>query len=139
MNKNEALLEACDHSLVLVVDDDEEIRDIFQLILTESVPECKIETAVNGADALENFTRKHQGLLIMDLHMPVMDGQEAFSRIEETCAAKKWQMPTVIFCTAYNPPRGIQSIIENSRKHDLVRKPLTNETLVEIVRTKLGL
>jgi len=56
----------------LVVDDDESCRIIFAAVLSKSGYD--VDTAVNGADALERIATKRFDLLLTDWEMPVLDG-----------------------------------------------------------------
>ena len=72
--------EATDGKKALVVDDDAEARDIASRLLTAQGFE--VATAENGAIA---FSRMSEGfdLVILDLSMPVMDGFEFLSRLDD--------------------------------------------------------
>jgi CheY-like chemotaxis protein len=56
---------------ILIVDDDPTIRTMFARAL-KSVGE--VETAANGAEALRLLGAKKYGIVLLDLHMPVLDG-----------------------------------------------------------------
>lgn len=62
---------------VLVVDDDDSIRNYFVQLLSECGYE--VTTAINGQMALESARQNHPDLITMDLSMPVMDGHTAIS------------------------------------------------------------
>jgi len=89
-----------------------------------------VDCAANGAEALASFHIKHQSLLILDIAMPVMNGEEAFHELKQICKEKKWEMPAVIFCTGYTPPDSIREAIANENIHCYLPKPVTKETLV---------
>ncbi len=60
---------------ILVVEDDDDVREAMQDLLQERGYE--VVTAVNGSDALEQMRARHDlGLVLLDLSMPVMDGWE---------------------------------------------------------------
>ena len=68
---------------VLIVDDDFNNRLLLQTLL-RAHGECVL--ASNGAEAVDLFTQAMQGdapfdLVLMDIMMPVMDGQEALKQI----------------------------------------------------------
>lgn len=56
---------------ILIVDDDPSIRAMFARALGAL---GEIEQAANGGDALRLLAVKKFGVILLDLHMPVMDG-----------------------------------------------------------------
>jgi CheY-like chemotaxis protein len=58
---------------ILVVDDEEDIRETYRMILE---PRFVMLDAANGAQALRILKQTPVALLITDVHMPVMDGRE---------------------------------------------------------------
>ncbi len=56
---------------ILIIDDDASIRAMFARAL-QALGE--VEVAANGADALRLLAGKQYGVLLLDLHMPVVDG-----------------------------------------------------------------
>ena len=60
---------------VLVVDDNEDNRIIFATCLRSRGYEVKL--AKNGAEALEMVAESRPSAVLMDIHMPVMNGLEA--------------------------------------------------------------
>ena len=129
----------CDRHRVLVVDDEKIVQNVFEMILSWELPHYKIEVAGNGAEALEAFTEGHHAVLLMDLHMPVMDGQEAFSEISKRCASRNWEMPAVVFCTGFAPSAALREVLSGDSPHCLLRKPVSNDTLVAVIKDRLGL
>ena len=57
---------------VLVVDDDPDIREVVALVLEDEG--FSVETAVNGAEALEKVRENPPSGILLDMMMPVMDG-----------------------------------------------------------------
>jgi CheY-like chemotaxis protein len=59
---------------ILVVEDDEDIRQTLELVL--STEGHQVQTAVDGADALEQMRGGiHPELIIVDMMMPRLDGE----------------------------------------------------------------
>ncbi len=122
---------------VLVVDDEEPIVDLFKLMLETAIPGLHVDIARNGQEALDAFRQHRHKVIVMDLHMPVMDGQSAFRALIEMCTAEDFAMPGVVFCTGYAPPDGVSEAIAGKSHHDLLHKPVTSEGLVSAVRARL--
>jgi two-component system, chemotaxis family, chemotaxis protein CheY len=59
---------------VLVVEDDDGIRDLVDLVLSSAGYE--VLTASDGAAALQVIGTVHPDLVLLDMRMPVMDGWE---------------------------------------------------------------
>lgn len=127
----------CEKGCVLIADDEKPIRELFSRILTLLLPNCKVDVAANGAEAVERFRAGHQKVIIMDLHMPVMDGEQAFHEIQKICDSDKWQMPAVIFCTGYDISRTIRALIKDNPTHCLLTKPITSSQLVDALKSRL--
>jgi CheY-like chemotaxis protein len=66
---------------VLVVDDDDDLRETMELLL--STRGHAVVTAANGAEALQSLQGgpTHPCLILLDLMMPVMDGFEMLRRM----------------------------------------------------------
>ncbi|MBI3968984.1 MAG: response regulator [Chloroflexi bacterium] len=62
---------------VLIVDDDEDIRNLLSTVLAEEGYD--VLTAPHGAAALDIIARSHPNLILTDMRMPTMDG-EAFAQ-----------------------------------------------------------
>ena len=127
----------CDKHRILITDDEAPVRNIFRLILTSGCPACIVDLAANGLEAVESFQQFHQGVLLMDAKMPVMDGQAAFYKIRDICQEKGWEMPSVIFCTGFAPSAGLKTVSDSGQKHCILQKPVPSELLLTTVKSRL--
>jgi len=127
---------ACSKDRVLVVDDERTILRLFQMILSSALAGCKIDVASNGEEGVRSFMDGHHSVLVMDLHMPIMDGQAAFAKIEHYCKENRWEMPSVVFCTCFAPPDSVRDVTREGSKHCLLSKPVSGEILVEAVKSR---
>ena len=83
---------------VLIVDDDD-----FNLKIAGDIlkGEYRICTALSGEKALECLETETPRLILLDLHMPGMDGRETMKRIRDN---EKWKKIPIIFLTADSKP-----------------------------------
>ena len=81
---------------VLVVDDDNDVREITQLSL-ESVAGWQVRAADSGARALELLRERPSEAVLLDVMMPEMDGPATFRAMQEDPALR--DIP-VVFLTA---------------------------------------
>jgi CheY-like chemotaxis protein len=131
-----AELEPCDNGRALVVDDEPSLRMIHQKILQVKFPQYKTETASNGAEAVKAVRASHPALILMDIRMPVMDGTTTFLKIHELCEENNWEMPHVVFCTAFDPSPEVKSIIAADKRHGFMRKPTSMSALVKTIEDR---
>jgi CheY-like chemotaxis protein len=83
-------------STVLLVDDEPELREIFEYWLQGSG--CrKTLTAANGQEALAILTHTPVDLLLTDVRMPIMDGIAMMRRIAELDI----RIPSIIFVSGF--------------------------------------
>lgn len=84
------------HRTVLVVDDLEDNRELFATVLRNAG--IVVETADDGAAALEVAARECPEVILMDLAMPGMDGFEAIERLRR---AEHGQTAVIIVISAF--------------------------------------
>jgi CheY-like chemotaxis protein len=125
---------ACDSSRILVADDEEAVVKLFTMVLSSAFPHAVIDCAADGREAVQQFSLRHHAVIVLDLHMPVMDGRAAFSEIGDVCEKKGWEQPRVVFCTGFAPPRAIRQLIGRGSPHRLLAKPVGIEELVHAVK-----
>lgn len=65
---------------VLVVDDEAAIARLVALVIAETG--AKTDTAANGAEALQKIAANKPDLVILDLIMPVMTGEEVIQELQ---------------------------------------------------------
>jgi PAS domain S-box-containing protein len=122
---------------LLIVDDEVTLRRFFQSIITAKIPNLQIDTAADGQEGLAAFRLKHHSVVILDIAMPVMDGERAFHEMKKICRENKWEMPAVIFCTGYTPPESVRQALQNEQLHCYLPKPVTGDVLVSSVKNRL--
>ena len=114
-------------SRVLIVDDDPGIRRMLRLALeTEGF---EVATAANGLDGLEHVRMQTPDCIVLDLRMPVMDGQTFFHKLRE----KGYETPVIVL-TAFDA-RGTSRQLGADA---YLRKPFAPGMLVRQVRRLTG-
>jgi len=116
---------------ILLVDDDEPLRNVLDEILKESG--FKTLQAANGQEAVNIFTKNQHDIavIIMDVVMPVMGGVAAAKEIRNLNAA----IP-IIFQTGYGEQTELDAAA--SIEHcDTLRKPLQVHELLTKIQEKL--
>ncbi|RYZ14538.1 MAG: response regulator [Alphaproteobacteria bacterium] len=81
---------------VLLVDDNPVNRHVVRLFMAQFLPQ--IVEAVNGEEALARLHEQPFDIVLLDVHMPVMDGKEAIKRIR--ASDEPWRDIPVIALTA---------------------------------------
>ena len=68
---------------VLIIDDEETIRQVLTEFFNSFShgTTYKVETAANGAEGVMMMLRGRPDLVLIDLHMPVMDGLQALKQL----------------------------------------------------------
>jgi PAS domain S-box-containing protein len=80
---------------VLVVDDTEINQKVA--VRTLSQQGISADVASNGREALAALEQRRYDLILMDCHMPEMDGYQATARIRELPAERQGQIPIIAF------------------------------------------
>jgi signal transduction histidine kinase/CheY-like chemotaxis protein len=111
-------------SLLLVEDNPLNVL-VAQTILENSG--ATVEVAVNGREALEMLDISRHQLILMDLHMPVMDGYEATLLLRK----KGFSLP-IIALTA-STPKEVESEAYAAGLTDIVVKPFNPDDLCRII------
>ena len=115
---------------ILIIEDDNDFQDIYQLYLQGE--SYRVLTAVDGKEGLKVLEKETPDLIILDLIMPVMDGEEFYARL---CEQEKWRhIPVIIASVNEKIPPSISNLggIAGSLK-----KPFDIETLIGKIRANL--
>ncbi len=116
---------------ILLADDSADNRFLIQAYLKGSA--CALEFAENGEIALAKMMSEHYDLVLMDAHMPVMDGYEAAAEF------RAWERETgrprlpVLALTADAFKESIERSVQVGFNTHLT-KPIRKATLVEAIQ-----
>lgn len=87
-----------------------------------------VDVAENGKEAIQKLDVKRHRLILMDLHMPIMDGYEASLKLREM------NVSIPIIALTANLRKDIESKINEAQINDIVGKPFLPEELYEKVK-----
>src|SRR6185295_1321432 len=112
---------------VLVVDDDDAIRTLLAAALRREPFE--VDTAIDGATALEMTRHVEYAAIVLDLMMPRING---FEFLEAFHAATPKRRSVIFVVTAFDDAK--VSKLPAGHVHAIVRKPFDVTQLVTMVR-----
>lgn len=113
---------------ILVVDDDKEIAELVGIHLREEGYE--VYKAYSGKEALEIFKQERIDLVILDVMMPVMDGNQVCSKIRDTSA-----VPIIMLSAKDAEMDMVSSLYQGA--DDYVTKPFRPMELMARVKSQL--
>ena len=114
-------------SKLLIVDDEVAILEALTDIL--SVEGYEVATAANGAEGLKRAGEARPDLILLDLMMPVMDGQEMLRRLKESPDLRS--IPVVVMSAG----RVTKAELQGSR---FLAKPFELDDLLDTVSAELN-
>lgn len=109
---------------------------INQLVLTKTLEKIghSITAVTNGIDAIEAVRSEYFDLILMDLHMPIMNGFEAVRIIKEEL---KENCPPIIAVTA-NALKGDREKCLEAGMDEYISKPVKREVILKLIDQFVG-
>jgi PAS domain S-box-containing protein len=119
------------HLHVLVVDDEQPIRQLIETYLVDDGH--TVETAKDGIEGLEKFRAGRFDLVILDRAMPYMNGDQLAIAIKQITPAKPVIMLTGfgdLMPASDGPPTGIDTLLSKPVTWDTLREALAKNLLL---------
>ena len=120
---------------VLVVDDSPPMRQVMKKVIQISGFDVgELLEAGNGKEALKVLSSNWVDVILLDIHMPEMDGIEMLRRLSEE---DLWKRIPVIMVTT----EGREQMIEEAKRlgaKGYVKKPFNPEQIKEILMSVMG-
>jgi len=112
---------------ILVVDDEQDIRELVAGVLTDEGYECR--TAGDSTRALQAIDERRPSLILLDvwLHGSPMDGLEVLDAIK----AREPNLPVIIFSGHGNIDTAVSAVSRGAM--DFIEKPFEAERLLHLV------
>ena len=119
---------------ILVVDDSAVMRSMIQkTLLLSGLQVGDIHQAGNGREGLDALGSKWIDLVIVDINMPVMNGEEMIEQMRGRSDTK--ETPTIVVST-----EGSQTRIDRLQRLGVrfIHKPFTPEAIRDTIKEMLG-
>ncbi|NLL89725.1 MAG: response regulator, partial [Dehalococcoidales bacterium] len=110
---------------ILVVDDETTVQQFIKSAL--NLPEYSVETTGEPYEALRKIAANNYDLIVMDIRMPGMSGQELFEKIIND---KPYISKNILFTTGDSANSEVKSFLQ---KYNLrsIDKPFDHQTLMK--------
>jgi DNA-binding response OmpR family regulator len=115
---------------ILVVDDEKDILEVLELLLSEEGYEVKTSPTADGIlNKIEEF---HPNLILLDVFLGMHDGRKVCSNIKANDSTK--DIP-VIMLSSYS---SISNTIDEAGAEDFIPKPFSIYTLMDHIQKQLA-
>ncbi|HUB08845.1 MAG TPA: hybrid sensor histidine kinase/response regulator, partial [Myxococcales bacterium] len=122
------------NGVILLVEDDADCRAALQLVLqNEGYP---VEVAAGGREALAALGRARPALVLLDLHMPDLDGRLLLKRIRKEDRLR--DLPVFVISGAIDAAAGVGALAPGEEVAAVFEKPLNFPRLLEQIAGHLG-
>jgi len=116
---------------ILIIDDEQDLLDLFKKLLEQQ--SYQVFCASNGADGILLNEQKNPDLIILDMHMPEMDGIQTLRNIRKTD-----ENVIVVILTGYACPDTIRDAVDLNVS-EYLSKPFGNIELLNVIGKAFGL
>jgi len=114
---------------ILVVDDEEAIRDSLQGLFEDEG--YLVQCAASGEEAVARFRKNPAGCVLLDIWMPGIDGLETLSRLKAVDA----DVPVIMMSGHATIDTAVRATRQGA--FDFVEKPLSSDRLLILIRNAL--
>ncbi len=119
---------------LLLVEDDEDNRDLVSFVISRSRLDVVLEIAENGQEAIDKAFNKAPHLILMDMQMPVMDGWQAVPILKADERTK--HIPIIAFTAQAKPEDKVRTKEIGCAEH--YSKPMDPEELLTLIQKYLN-
>jgi putative two-component system response regulator len=117
---------------ILIVDDESNNVEILRRILTRA-GFTRIESTTDARDAKRLYIRHRPDLILLDLHMPHLDGLEVMAQLAEIAEAS--YLPILILSADVTPEARRDALSRGAK--DFVNKPFQQDEILLRIKTLL--
>lgn len=116
---------------IMIVEDDEDLHVLYGLYLQGQ--DYQIMRAFNGQQAFDLMEKEKPDVIILDMIMPVMDGEEFFTKLRTE--KKIGDIPVIIASVNDKIP---QKLLNLGNVHCILKKPFRIEALLNEISGALA-
>lgn len=117
---------------ILVVEDDASAQDLFQVLL--DIDGCEVVRATDGDEALERARVLGPQLVLLDLMMPNLDGEEVLKQMKMD--SRFARIPVIVVT---GKTEAVERMEEQLGKENVFAKPFESTKLLDRVIELIGL
>lgn len=117
---------------ILLVDDNKSITETLSEFFKLKGDQYQVDTADNGALAIDKYVKFKPQVVVLDLSMPIMDGIETLTKI-----LKIDKNANVIVASAADAQERINTCLQKGAI-GYIPKPFTGEELLQTIKNALG-
>jgi len=118
---------------ILIVEDDQTLRDVYALIL--QISGYDIDTASNGLQALEKYHANSYDVILLDLMMPELDG---VGFLQQAQVAKHTPELKVIIFSNLSSGELLDKAFDLGAHEHVLKANLTPEGLITVIQELTG-
>lgn len=118
--------------LVLIVDDDKGVRELLEVLVRREG--FRVETAVDGEDALARARKSLPHLILLDLMLPKSGG---FEVLHELQAEETAGIPVIVMTGRNMDGSTFDLIRQEPNVREFIEKPLKMELLASLIHKLL--
>lgn len=108
--------------LVVVIDDEESIRELLELLVKQEGFRCEVSD--NGEDGLQKITKLVPDLVLLDLMLPRYGGFEVLRQLQ---VGETASVPIIIVTGRYTDRTTAEMIRQESNVIDFIEKPINTK------------
>jgi two-component system chemotaxis response regulator CheY len=112
---------------VLIVEDEKVLRDVYELIIKSLG--CTVYTAKNGIEGLEQLKKHKPDIMLLDISMPVMDGQEVLRNLNKN----DFPNVKIVVCSNMSDSKVIQEVLDNGADKFVLKSSLGPNELKSLI------
>ena len=124
-----------DRKKILIIDDEEDFRFFVKGNL-ENTGEFHVFEAASGKEGIAIATGVKPDLILLDISMPEMSGEEVAKRLSKIPETNK--MPILFFTALITKNEIEDGGISNIAGHKFIAKPVATKQLVAAINNTLG-